>query len=89
MATKVYILVEDTIYPSSSINISTRVFISHKKAEDEMRARYNAELTDWKLTFDDDEAFEVEKSKNSRSIWESGRYNENHISWEIKECEVE
>jgi hypothetical protein len=54
-----------------------------------MREQYDTELFDWKSAYGDDDYFEVEAEEMSRSIWESGRYMENHIAWKIEECEVE
>jgi formylmethanofuran dehydrogenase subunit E len=85
---KVFVLVTDSIYPSASTEIRVRVFSDRATAERVVETEYNAELTDWKLTFDDDDMFEVETCDGSRSIWESGAYETNHISWKIEECEV-
>ena len=85
---KVFVLVRDSIYPNGTLDIATRAFATKQAAQDAMREQYDAELFDWKSTYDND-YFEVEAEEMSRSIWESGRYMENHIAWEIKECEVE
>lgn len=86
---KVFVLVTEEIYPTSSIEIRVRAFSSRAVAEKAMKTEYNSELTDWKLTYDDDDMFEVETCDDSRSIWESDAYETNHISWKIEECEVE
>ena len=85
---KVYVLVRDSICHSDNVEINVRVYNSIGDARATMKNEYNAELNDWKQSFDDDEMFEVEVEKNSRSIWESGRYVENHIAWEIEAKEV-
>jgi murein L,D-transpeptidase YafK len=85
---KVFVLVKDSIYPNGELDIKVRTFGTRQAAEDAMREQYDAELFDWKSTYDND-YFEVEAEEMSRSIWESGRYMENHIAWEIKKCEVE
>ena len=85
---KVFVLVRDSIYPNGTLDINTRAFATKQAAQDAMREQYDAELFDWKSTYDND-YFDVEAGEMSRSIWEIGRYMENHIAWEIKECEVE
>lgn len=85
---KVFVLVRDSIYPNGTLDITTRAFTTKQASQDAMREQYDAELFDWKSTYDND-YFEVEAEEMSRSIWESGRYMENHISWKIEECEVE
>jgi murein L,D-transpeptidase YafK len=85
---KVFVLVRDSIYPDGTLDITTRAFGTKQAAQDAMREQYDAESFDWKSTYDND-YFEVEAEEMSRSIWESGRYTENHISWKIEECEVE
>ena len=86
---KVFVLVRDSIYPNGTLDITTRAFATKQAAQDAMREQYDAELFDWKSAYGDDDYFEVEAEELSRSIWESGRYMENHISWKIEECEVE
>ena len=85
---KVFVLIRDSICYSNNVEINVSVYNSISDARATMKKEYNAELNDWKQSFDDDEMFEVEVEKNSRSIWESGRYIENHIAWEIEEKEV-
>lgn len=85
---KVFVLVKDSIYPNGAFDITIRVFETKQAAQDVMREQYDAELFDWK-SINDEDHFEVEADEMSRSIWESGRYMENHTSWTIKECEVE
>ncbi len=76
------------MYPNGTLDITTRAFTTKQAAQDAMREQYDTELFDWKSVVDDD-YFEVGAEEMSRSIWESGRYIENHISWKIEECEVE
>ena len=85
---KVFVLVRDSIYPNGTLDITTRAFATKQAAQDAMREQYDTELFDWKSTYDND-YFEVEAEEMSRSIWEFGRYMENHIAWKIEECEVE
>ena len=84
---KVYVLVFDSACNGTQ-ETKVKTFGSKAKAKAEMKKCYNAELTDWKFTFDDDELFEAETGKESCSIWEKGRYNENHVDWTIYEQEV-
>ena len=86
---KVFVLVRDSIYPNGTLDITTRAFATKQAAQDAMREQYDAELFDWKSAYGDDDYFEVEADEMSRSIWEKGRYMENHIAWKIEECEVE
>jgi len=85
---KVFVLVRDSIYPNGTLDITTRAFATKQAAQNAMCEQYDAELFDWKSATNDD-YFEVEAEEMSRSIWESGRYMENHISWKIEEREVE
>ena len=85
---KVFVLVRDSIYPNGTLDITTRAFATKQVAQDAMREQYDAELFDWKSAANDDD-FDVEAEEMSRSIWESGRYMENHISWKIEEREAE
>lgn len=85
---KVYVLIKDCICNDCSTDINVRVFNSVSVARATMKKEYNAELNDWKQSFEDDEMFECEASKESMSIWECGRYAENHISWKIEPQEV-
>jgi hypothetical protein len=84
---KVYVLVRDSICNTDNTEIKVRTYASIIDARATMRKEYKAELDDWKATYALD-MFEDEISANSRSIWEKGRYVENHISWEIQETEV-
>lgn len=84
---KVYVLVFDSVCRGTQ-EIKVKTFNSKAKAKAEMKKCYNAELTDWKFTFEDDELFEAETGKEACSIWEKGRYNENRVDWVIYEQEV-
>ena len=85
---QVYALSRDSICHSDNFDINVRVYNSISDARATMKKEYNAELNDWKQSFEDDEMFEVETSKESMSIWECGRYVENHISWKIEAKDV-
>ena len=85
---KVFVLVRDSIYPNGTLDITTRAFATKQAAQDAMCEQYDAELFDRKSIINDD-YLDVEEEEMSRSIWECGRYMENHISWKIEECEVE
>ena len=85
---QVYVLIKDSICNDCDADINVRVFNSVSDARATMKKEYNAELNDWKQSFEDDEMFEVETSKESMSIWECGRYVENHISWKIEAKDV-
>lgn len=84
---KVYVLVFDNVCRGEQ-EIKVKTFSTKAKAQAEMKKCYAAELTDWKFAFEDDELFEVETSKDSCSIWEEGRYNENRVDWVIYEQNV-
>lgn len=85
---KVYVLVRDIAFHNEDTDIQVRTYASISDARVAMKKEYNAELIDWKQSFDNDEMFEVETSPNARSIWESGRYLENHIVWKIYQQDV-
>lgn len=84
---KVYVVVCDSVTCGEQ-EITLKTFSTKAKAQANMKKCYVAELYDWKFTFEDDDFFEVEKGKDSCSIWEKGRYCQNHISWQIHEKEV-
>lgn len=83
---KVFVLVTDSMVRGEQ-EISVKTFDTKQKAEKEMKARYLAEINDWN-SWCDEHCIEVEETENSRSIWESGEYHENHIEFTIHEQEV-
>lgn len=83
---KVFVLVTDSMVQGTQ-TIELMTFDSKKKAEFVMNEKFQAELNDWKR-WCDERFIEVEETENSRSIWETGEYHENHIEFIIHEQEV-
>lgn len=84
---KVFVLIRDSVCDVAGTKIDARVFNSISDARATMRKEYVSELDDWKAAYALD-MFEKEIGTNSHSIWEKGRYIENHIAWNIQETEV-
>ena len=80
---KVFVLVIDSMSRGEQ-EIEVKTFGTKEKAEKEMKAKYLAEINDWN-SWCDEHCIQVEETENSRSIWESGEYHENHIVLEIHE----
>ena len=87
MATqKVYVLVTDSMTRGEQ-SIELMTFDSKEKAKSMMNKKFQIELNDWN-SWCDKHCIEVEETENSRSIWESGEYHENHIEFVIHEQDV-
>lgn len=83
---KVYVLVREAL-SNDVIERRVRTYRNRLDAEKAMNAEFQAELVDWNSTYDSD-FFESVTANDERSIYEYGRYLENHIDWQIIECPV-
>lgn len=69
--------------------MNVKVFSDIKKAQEEMRRCYDAELDDFKSEYEDEEMVDAYIGEGNASISESGDYTRNHIDWDIFEEEVQ
>ena len=83
---KVYVLVRDCMTRGEQTT-DLKTFSSKEKARKVMNEQYQAELSDWK-SWCEENFIETEETENSKSIWETGEYHENHTEWTIYEQEV-
>ena len=83
---KVYVLVREAL-SNDIIERKVRTYRNRLDAEAVIETEFQAELGDWNSTYEPD-FFECDTNKDERSIYESGRYLENHIDWQIIECPV-
>ena len=69
-----------------------RVYARLAQAREVMLKEYNAELPDWEERFTDPSGkvfLDTEKNHTNAYIASKGRYDEDHISWNIYEREIQ
>lgn len=85
---KVFVLTINSVCDSLSDTENVKVYSSKKKAQEEMRKKYNAEKNDWLSTFGEDD-IECNCSMMCASIQRKYEYDSDHIDYLITECEIE
>jgi len=92
---KVFVLITECVTDyvnNTQVENECRVFSTLEKAQEVMKKEYDAEFPDWEESHTDCEGkihLENELISACAYICSEGRYDENHISWDIYEREIQ